>query len=77
MTDTSHLASAIRVMSLAMLMGFGITPISLGLAGALIDADATALFVGAGALVLLTAAVALVLRFPSQFDATATAPEPA
>ena len=58
-----------RVMSLAMLMGFGITPISLGLAGALIDADATALFVGAGLLVLLVAGAAMVIRYPAAFDA--------
>lgn len=66
-----------RVMSLAMLMGFGITPISLGLAGALIDVNATALFVGAGALVLLVTAAALALRYPSQFDAPVNAPQPA
>ncbi len=58
-----------RVMSLAMLMGFGITPISLGLAGALIDVDATALFVGAGLLVLVVAAAAMVIRYPAAFDA--------
>ena len=42
-----------RVMSLAMLMSFGITPLSLGLAGALLDVNATALFLGSGILVLL------------------------
>ena len=41
-----------RVMSLAMLMGFGITPLSLGVAGALLDVNATLLFVGAGVLVV-------------------------
>jgi MFS family permease len=59
-----------RVMSLAMLMGFGIMPISLGVAGALIDVNATALFLAAGALVLLVAAAAVVVRYPAAFDAS-------
>jgi Major Facilitator Superfamily len=63
-----------RVMSLAMLMGFGITPLSLGVAGALIDLDATALFVGAGLLVVATAAVAAALRFPAMFDRPTSSP---
>ena len=58
-----------RVMSLAMLMGFGITPLSLGLAGALIDVNATALFLAAGALVLLVVAAAAAIRYPAAFDA--------
>jgi uncharacterized membrane protein YgaE (UPF0421/DUF939 family) len=58
-----------RVMALAMLMGFGITPLSLGLAGALIDLDATALFLGAGALVVLVGIAALLVRYPAAFDA--------
>ena len=58
-----------RVMSLAMLMGFGITPLSLGVAGALLDVDATLTFVAAGALVALVALVAAALRFPARFDA--------
>ena len=37
-----------RVMSLVMLMGVGITPLSLAVSGGLIDLNATALFVGAG-----------------------------
>ncbi|MEW6225805.1 MAG: MFS transporter [Chloroflexota bacterium] len=65
-----------RVMSLAMLMGFGITPLSIGLAGALIDADATALFVGAGGLVLATVVLALALRFPAMLDGPARVPAP-
>jgi hypothetical protein len=65
-----------RVMSLAMLMGFGITPLSIGLAGALIDVDATALFVGAGGLVLATVALALALRFPAMLDGPARVPAP-
>ena len=66
-----------RVMSLAMLMGFGITPLSIGLAGALIDIDATALFVGAGVLVLATVLLALALRFPAMLDGPARMPAPA
>ena len=58
-----------RVMSLVMLMGVGITPLSLAVSGALIDIDATALFVGAGLLILLTALFAAAVRFVEQFDA--------
>jgi MFS family permease len=58
-----------RVMALAMLMGFGITPLSLGLAGWLIDLDATALFLGAGAIVVLVGIGALLVRYPAAFDA--------
>ena len=57
-----------RVMSIVMLMSFGITPLSLGLSGALIDLDATALFVGAGALTVVTAAFAAALRLPAMLD---------
>ena len=60
-----------RVMALVMLMSFGITPLSIGLAGALVDVDATAMFVGSGALVLLTTVGALAVRFPQLFDAPA------
>ena len=58
-----------RVMALAMLMGFGITPLSLGLAGWLIDLDATALFLGAGARVVLVGVAAMLVRYPAAFDA--------
>ncbi len=58
-----------RVMSLAMLMGFGITPLSLGVAGALLDVNATLLFVGAGLLVVGVAVAAALARYPSKFDA--------
>ena len=58
-----------RVMSLAMLMGFGITPLSLGVAGALLDVNATLLFVGAGLLVVGVAVAAALSRYPSKFDA--------
>ena len=57
-----------RVMSVVMLMGFGITPLSLGLAGALIDLDATALFTGAGILVLGAAGLAVLLGASRLFD---------
>ena len=60
-----------RVMALVMLMSFGITPLSIGLAGALVDVNATAMFVGSGALVLLTTVGALAVRFPQLFDAPA------
>ncbi len=60
-----------RVMGLVMLMSFGITPLSIGLAGALVDVNATAMFVGSGALVLLTTVGALAVRFPELFDAPA------
>jgi hypothetical protein len=57
-----------RVMSIVMLMSFGITPLSLGLSGALIDLDATALFVGAGALTVLAASFAVTVRLPAMLD---------
>ena len=60
-----------RVMSLAMLMGFGITPLSLGVAGWLLDVNATALFVGSGLLVIGVTAVAALTHFPAAFDAPA------
>jgi DHA3 family tetracycline resistance protein-like MFS transporter len=58
-----------RVMSLAMLMGFGITPLSLALSGLLLDVNATALFVGSGLVVVGVVAAAAVARFPAAFDA--------
>jgi Transmembrane secretion effector len=61
-------AMAGRVMSVVMLMGFGITPLSLGLAGALIDLDATAMFTGAGILVLGAAALGVALGAARLFD---------
>ena len=60
-----------RVMSLAMLMGFAITPLSLGLAGALLDINATALFLGSGLLIVAVVAYAALTRFPEAFDAPA------
>jgi MFS family permease len=70
-----------RVMSLVMLMGFGISPLSIGLSGALIDLDATALFVGAGLVVITTGLVAIAVRFPAELDvrpaaATSSFPPP-
>ena len=64
-------AMAGRVMSVVMLMGFGVTPLSLGLAGALIDLDATAMFTGAGVLVLVAAALGAVLGASRLFDGPA------
>jgi MFS family permease len=66
-----------RVMSLVMLMGFGITPLSLAVAGGLIDIDATGLFVGAGLLVLITAAASAAVGFVRLFDAVTATPAPA
>jgi MFS family permease len=63
-----------RVMSLAMLMGFGITPLSLGLSGALLDVNATALFIASGAIVVLVAASAALARYPARFDAPVPTP---
>jgi hypothetical protein len=57
-----------RVMSIVMLMSFGITPLSLGLSGALIDLAATALFVGAGALTVLAALLAFAIDLPAMLD---------
>jgi MFS family permease len=57
-----------RVMSIVMLMSFGVTPLSLGLSGALLDIDATALFVGAGLLTVLAALFAVGVRLPEMLD---------
>ena len=57
-----------RVMSLAMLMGFGITPLSLAVAGILLDVNATVLFVGAAGLVVVTAIGAWLAGYPAVFD---------
>jgi MFS family permease len=57
-----------RVMSLVMLMGFGIMPLSLGLAGALIDANAVALFVAAGLLVIGAGVLGVLVGFPAMLD---------
>ncbi len=57
-----------RVMSIVMLMGFGISPLSLGLSGALIDIDATALFVGAGVLTVASAVFSIAVRLPAMLD---------
>jgi len=57
-----------RVMSVAMLVGFGISPLSMAIAGFMIDANATALFVGAGALVVIATVAALALGTVELFD---------
>jgi MFS family permease len=51
-----------RVMSLVMLASVGLVPISYALSGAIADLNATLLFVGAGVLMLVTAAVAAASR---------------
>ncbi len=63
-----------RVMSLVMLVGFGISPLSMTVAGALIDANATALFVGAGALVVAATVGAVLLGTAELFDGPRPAP---
>ena len=65
-----------RVMSLVMLMGFGITPLSLAVSGWLVDVSATALFVGAGIAILATAVFAVAARFVALFDAPTPARGP-
>lgn len=58
-----------RVMSLVMLMGVGITPLSLAVSGLLVDVNATLLFVAAGLLVLATAIVVAGSGWVALFDA--------
>jgi MFS family permease len=65
-----------RVMSLVMLMSFGVTPLSLGLSGALLDVDATALFVGAGILTVVTAGLSARIGFPALMDTPRIVSEP-
>ncbi len=48
-----------RVMSVVMFAALGLTPLSLGLAGLVAESHVTALFLGSGALVFTTTAVAL------------------
>jgi hypothetical protein len=64
-----ELAMLGRVMGLVMLMGFGISPLSMAIAGALIDVNATALFLGAGGLMVLTAVGARALGMAELFNA--------
>ncbi len=63
-----------RVMSVVMLVSFGVSPLSMAVAGALIDANATMLFVGAGALVVLATGAALLLGIVELFDGPRPAP---
>jgi MFS family permease len=65
-----------RVMGIVMLMSFGITPLSLALSGALIDLNATALFVGAGVLTVLAASFAITVRLPAMLDERPAAARP-
>ncbi len=58
-----------RVMGLVMLMGFGISPLSMAIAGALIDVNATALFLGAGGLMIVTTIGARAVGMVELFDA--------
>ncbi len=63
-----------RVMSVVMLVSFGISPLSMAVAGALIDTNATLLFVGGGALVVAATVAALLLGTVELFDAPRPAP---
>jgi hypothetical protein len=65
-----------RVMSIVMLVGFGISPLSMAVAGALIDLDSAALFLGAGALVVGATVVAFLLGTAALFDAPAQGVRP-
>jgi MFS family permease len=58
-----------RVLSIVMLMGFGITPLSFAVAGWLLDVNAAAMFAGAGAIVVATTAFATLRGFERLFDA--------
>jgi len=62
-----------RVMSLVMLAGVGLAPISYAVAGALVDVSATALFVGSAAMILVTAAAGLASRAADRIDEPADA----
>jgi hypothetical protein len=55
-------------MSVAMLVGFGISPLSMAIAGVMIDVNATVLFVGAGVLVILATLGAVALGTVELFD---------
>jgi len=55
-------------MSVVMLAGVGLSPFSYALAGALVDLDATIMFVSAGALVLLSAVFAALNRSVRAID---------
>lgn len=57
-----------RVMSLVMLMGFGVSPLSMAVAGVLIDLNATATFVGAGLLMVVTVLGSLALGMNEQLN---------
>jgi len=66
-----------RVMSVAMLVGFGISPLSMAIAGALIDTNATVLFIGAGLLVVIATIGAVALGTVALFDGPRPSASPA
>lgn len=57
-----------RVMSIAMLASFASSPFSHALAGALVDVDATLMYLFAGGLVLATVSLGLLVRLPRLMD---------
>ncbi len=61
-----------RMMGLAMFASFGLGPLSLAVAGALVDWSATALFVGAGSLILLVGLSGLLSGARHSIDLSAT-----
>ena len=63
-----------RVMGLAMLASFGLGPLSLAIAGILVDWSSTALFVGAGALILLVGIAGLLSGARHAIDLSSTTP---
>ncbi len=65
-----------RVMSVVLLAGFGVSPLSMAIAGVLIDVNATALFLGAGGLVILATIAAVLLGAVELFDGPQTARGP-
>ena len=57
-----------RVMSLAMFSAIALDPISFALAGILVGINLTAMFVGAGALLLITATLGAASRTMREVD---------
>lgn len=64
-----ELAMLGRVMSLVMLMGFGVSPLSMAVAGAAMDVNATAVFLAAGGLMIATVVASLAVGMVEAFDA--------
>ena len=63
-----------RVMGLAMLASFGLGPVSLAVAGILVDWSATALFLGAGVLIFVVSLIGLASGARHAIDLSTTTP---